>query len=310
MKIHADLTSLDQIQRPVITIGSFDGVHLGHREMLKQLVQQAELVDGSSVVITFHPHPRHVLQPNSNSVHLLHTLEEKASQLEKAGVDHLVVVPFNTAFAHLSAEAYIEDFLIRQFHPHTLIVGHDHQFGKDRIGNYALLQHYAEKGCFHLIEIAPQLLSSITISSTQIRKRLMKGDVESAHALLGYAYSFSGTVVAGTKTGRQLGFPTANLALIDPQKLIPANGVYAVRAYRNNIGYKAMMNIGIRPTFGTHATSIEVHLLNLDRNLYGETLRIELVRRMRDERTFPNVEALIEQLNKDRDEAEMQPDIN
>jgi riboflavin kinase/FMN adenylyltransferase len=310
MKIHTDLTFIDQIQHPVITIGSFDGVHLGHREMLKQLVDEAKLVNGSSVVITFHPHPRHVLQPDTHSILLLHSPDEKARHLEKAGVDHLVVVPFTPAFANLTAEAYIEDFLIRQFHPHTLIVGHDHQFGKDRTGNYALLHRYAMAGSFKLMEIEPQLIESITISSTQIRKRLMTGDVASAHALLGYAYSFTGTVMAGRQIGRKLGFPTANLMLNDAQKLIPAGGVYAVRAYRNHIGYKAMMNIGTRPTFGEHSTSIEVHLLNFDEDLYGETLQIELVRRMRDEQSFPNVEALIEQLKKDRDEAGKQPDIN
>lgn len=301
MKIHTDLTSVNQIKRPVITIGSFDGVHLGHREILKHLVNQAKNVQGSSVVITFHPHPRQILHPHAPSIQLLHSPEEKAVQLEKAGIDHLVIVPFTTEFADLTADAYVTDFLISLFEPHTIIVGYDHQFGKDRTGNYALLEQYAKQGFFHLMEIPPQLLESVAISSTQIRKRLQSGDIESANALLGYAYSFSGMVQPGTQTGRKIGFPTANLFIVDSYKLIPAKGVFAVWAIIDGDSYQAMLNIGNRPTFGNHDTSIEVHVLDFDGDLYGKSIQIDVVAKLRDEHQFSGMDALIEQLSIDRE---------
>jgi riboflavin kinase/FMN adenylyltransferase len=301
MKIHTDLTLVNQIRRPIVTIGSFDGVHLGHREILKHLVSYAQKVDGSSVVITFHPHPRQILHPDAPPVKLLHNSEEKASHLENIGIDHLVVVPFTTDFAELTAEAYVTDFLIHLFKPHTIIVGYDHQFGKGRTGNFTLLEQYARQGFFQLMEIPQQLLESVAISSTQIRKRLISGELESANALLGYEYTISGSVQAGTQTGRKLGFPTANLLVSDAFKLIPAKGVYAVWAIIHARRHQAMLNIGNRPTFGEHDTSIEVHIIDFDGDLYGESIRIDFVARLRDEQQFSGIDDLIEQLNKDRD---------
>jgi riboflavin kinase/FMN adenylyltransferase len=300
MKIHHDLTTVGTIHQPVITIGSFDGVHLGHCEILRQLVDVAKQKNGESVVISFYPHPRHVLQPSAEHVKLLNTPEEKAKQLEQAGIDHLVIVPFTTAFAEVSGTEYVESFLIQHFHPHTLIVGHDHQFGNNRTGNYSLLEQYAEKGIFQLIEISPKLLKDVTISSTQIRHRLLNGEIEVANALLGYHYTFIGQVVHGSQTGRKIGFPTANIKISYTHKLTPGNGVYAVLVNWQGHKYKGMMNLGARPTFDDQKSTIEVNIFDFNADLYGELLSIECVARIRDIEKFSGIEPLVEQLQLDK----------
>jgi riboflavin kinase / FMN adenylyltransferase len=299
MQIHTDLSALPVFHQAAATIGTFDGVHSGHQVVLDHLKAEAAKTGGETVVITFHPHPRKVLSPKSNLV-LLNTLDEKTKLLEKQGINHLVIVSFTHQFASLSARAYAEEFLIKVIKPHSLIIGYDHHFGHDREGNFDLLAEYAAKGAFKLVQIAGKVLENITISSTKIRQALADGDVRLASGLLGYDYFFSGTVITGNQKGRTIGFPTANIALTDGDKLVPANGVYVVLAEYMGVAYPAMMNIGFRPTAGGGGLTIEAHLLDFDADIYGATLTIYLKTRLRNEQKFDSFEQLKEQLNNDR----------
>jgi len=305
MKVHHNILELPQFERAVLTIGTFDGVHLGHRKIIEQLVNEAKRVNGTSIVLTFFPHPKHVVGNNREAVLLLNTLDEKVNLLSEAGVDHLVVTPFNTAFAELSAESYIKDFLVKSFHPHTLIIGYDHRFGKNRIGDFNLLEKYSTEYGYNVMEVPEHILAHIKISSTQIRNQLHLGNVEQANELLGYQYFFSGTVKDGEKRGRTIGFPTANLSILDNEKLIPAKGVYAVdvKLDVDDIRYKGMMNMGTKPTFDGKEKSIEVNIFDFDEMIYGKKLTIFLKFKIRDEIKFDSVEALVSQLNEDREKA-------
>lgn len=300
MQIHRDLLKLPGFERAVATIGTFDGVHLGHRAILANLKAEAEKINGESVVITFHPHPRRVLA-TARSPLLLNTLEEKTQLLEALGIDHLVVVPFNIEFAALSAREYAEDFLLKKVKPHTLIIGYDHHFGHDREGNFNLLAEYAAQGAFELVQIPEKVIEHITISSTRIRNALLAGNTILAAELLGYDYFFSGTVVHGDQRGRTIGFPTANMDIGEPDKLVPGNGVYIVTAELNGTVHQGMMNIGVRPTAGGNGRlTIEVHLLNFDADIYDELLTVRLKTRLRNERKFESFQELKEQLYSDR----------
>lgn len=304
MQIHRDLSGLPGFDRAVVTIGTFDGVHIGHRSILMNLKTEAEQLNGQSVVVTFHPHPRKVLA-TARSPLLLNTLGEKIALLEALGIDHLVVVPFDRAFAALSAREYAEDFLVKKIRPHTLIIGYDHHFGHDREGNFSLLAEYAAKGAFELVQIPEKVIENITISSTRIRNALLAGNTILAAELLGYDYFFSGTVVKGDQRGRTIGFPTANLDTGEPDKLIPGNGVYIVTAELNGVVHQGMMNIGVRPTVaGDGKLTIEVHLLHFDQDIYDEVLTVRLKARLRNERKFESFQQLKEQLFSDRAAAE------
>lgn len=307
MKVHHNILELPQFERAVLTIGTFDGVHLGHRKIIEQLVNEANRVNGTSIVLTFFPHPKHVVGNNSEAVLLLNTLEEKVKLLSEAGVDHLVVTPFTAEFAELSAENYIKDFLVKSFNPHTLIIGYDHRFGKNRIGDFNMLQKYSTEFGYNVMEVPEHVLAHIKISSTQIRKQLLLGNVEQANELLGYNYFFSGIVIDGEKRGRTIGFPTANLQIIDTEKLIPANGVYAVdvKIEDSNLQYKGMMNMGTKPTFDGLEKSIEVNIFDFDEMIYEKKLTVFLKLKIRDEMKFDSVEALVMQLNKDRAAAQI-----
>jgi len=302
MKVHLNILELPAFERAVLTIGTFDGVHLGHSEIIQQLVNEAKSVDGTSVVLTFFPHPKHIVGNKEEVILLLNTLEEKIELLSKAGVDHLVVTPFTAAFAELSAENYIKDFLIKSFHPHTLIIGYDHRFGKNRMGDFNMLEAFSGAFGYKVIEVSEHLLTNIKISSTQIRKQLLLGNVEQANALLGYHYFFSGTVVDGEKRGRTIGFPTANLEINDTEKLIPTYGVYAVdvKIEGSNFQYKGMMNMGTKPTFDGLQKTIEVNIFNFNEMIYGKKITVYLKFKIRDEVKFDSVEGLVRQLKEDR----------
>src|SRR5918993_1812807 len=238
MNVHHDIHHLPVFEKALITIGTFDGVHRGHQQILQLMKTEAERVGGETVIITFHPHPRTIIDnkiatgPDNIStipkISLLNTLEERISILSKSGIDHLVIVPFTNEFAEQSAAAYISDFLVNTFHPHTIIIGHDHRFGKNRSGDFQLLEDKAAEFGYTVKEIPGFMLKDLTISSTRIREAMLTGDVETAAFFLGYDYFFSGTVVEGNKLGRTIGYPTANLQIEDENKLIPGNGVYAV----------------------------------------------------------------------------------
>lgn len=305
MQVYKNIARLPRFTNAVITIGTFDGVHLGHVKIIGQLLKEAQVVNGTAVLITFYPHPKQVLVQDKKPLYILNTQDEKYSLLHKHGIGHIVVVPFDQRFSALSPSEYIHAFLVEKFHPVTIIIGYDHRFGKDRAGDFTLLEAEAGKYGYQVKEIPEKLLQDVIISSTKIRDALHNGDIATAAAYLGYDYFFSGKVIEGNKLGRTIGYPTANIALNDVQKLVPANGVYAVEAVMSNDDHvvKGMMNIGIRPTVNGTSRSIEVNLFDFDRSIYGADIRITFKKRIRDEQKFSGFDALKEQLAKDREDA-------
>lgn len=304
MRVFRGLDNLPPFKNPVLTIGTFDGVHLGHAKIIERLRKKAIEVDGESIIITFDPHPRFVVAPNSTPIELLSTSQEKIKALQALHVDNVVIVPFTKAFSDISAEAYIRDFIVSNFHPHTIIIGYDHHFGKNRQGNYQLLESVKATYGFQLEEIPVQEIEHIAVSSTKIRAALHIGDIKKANELAGKYYTLEGVVIHGEKRGRLIGFPTANVHVGDAHKLIPANGVYAVKAYLKETVYKAMLNIGVRPTVSSsNHRSIEVNIIDFDQDIYDETLRIEFVDKLRDERKFNGIDELIAQLTIDKQDA-------
>lgn len=302
MQVHHSTNHLPVFRNAVVTIGTFDGVHKGHRQIINQLITEAEAINGETVLITFHPHPKTVIADARQHLKVLNTLAEKIALLEAYGIDHLVVIPFTGAFAEQAATDYIQDFLVRYFHPHTIIIGYDHRFGKGRQGDYELLEKEALKNNFVVKEIPGQLLQNITISSTRIREALLQGNIVSANELLGYRYFFSGTVIEGNKLGRTMGYPTANIYIEDEHKLIPGNGVYTVNVKLQDKEHhlNGMMNIGIRPTIGGMNRVLEVNIFDFDESIYGIVLTVSIIKRLRDEIKFNNLDALKEQLAKDK----------
>ena len=302
MQVHTALNQLPAFKKAVITIGTFDGVHNGHKQVLHALKSTAQSVGGESVLITFDPHPRKVVSSAILGIRLLNTLEEKKKLLEKEGIDHLVIVPFTEKFANLSATEYIEEFLVAYFHPHTIIMGHDHQFGRNRQGNYALLASKAEQFGYLLKEIPKQVVEDITISSTKIREHLSRAAIAAANQLLGYPFFFSGRVVHGNKIGRTLGYPTANLKIEDPEKIVPGNGIYAVYARPEGSDhlFKGMMSIGFRPSVDGKSRVIEVNIFEFDREIYDELLEVHMVAYLREEKKYESLQGLIEQLGIDK----------
>ncbi len=325
MKVYYSTESIPPFKRAVLTIGTFDGVHLGHWQILEQLKEEARRIEGETVIITFHPHPRKVVSEAQPAFQLLNTIEERIELLEKCGMDHLVIVPFTASFAQQSPEAYIEHFLIDKFHPHTIIIGYDHRFGQGRTGNYKLLEAYSERSDFRLMEISPHVIDENTVSSTRIRQAILDSRIEQANALLGYDFFFEGTVVEGNQLGRVLGYPTANLRMEQDEKLVPGNGIYVVEAEIVNresvtpVGgsntafqnaepvapplLKGMMSIGIRPTITDNRRTIEVNLFDFNQDIYGRTLRVYVKKYLRPELKFDGLEALKEQLAKDREDS-------
>jgi riboflavin kinase / FMN adenylyltransferase len=309
MQVHPHIDALPVFRKAVVTIGTFDGVHTGHHAILNQLKTTAAAIGGETVLVTFHPHPRQVIG-SSQPIALLNTLAEKQTLLKQAGIDHLVLVPFTEAFAAQSPETYVEEFLIARFHPHTLIIGYDHHFGYQRKGNFSLLEQYAAKGFFQLKEIAPQLISELAVSSTRIRTALRDGDVATANQLLGYAYHFTATVIKGNQLGRTIGFPTANLDTEAMGKLVPGNGVYVTSVQLGERRFKGMMNIGNRPTVNGIGRVTEVHILDFDEDIYGQQLTITIHHRLRNETKFPSLDALKNQLQRDKDATDQYQILN
>ncbi len=308
MKVHYDIQKLPAFHNAVITIGTFDGLHSGHRRIIELMQSEAAKVNGETVIITFDPHPRQVVANVKSPLFLINALSEKIELLQKLNISHLVVVPFTTAFANQTAEAYIADFLVNTFHPHTIIIGYDHHFGKGRIGDYKLMEAKAQKYNYEVKEIPGYMLQDITISSTKIREAILQGDIETARIFLGYDYFFSGKVVEGNKLGRTIGYPTANLQIENENKLIPGNGVYAVLINNEKLKIKnksGMMNIGVRPTVDGTKRMIEVNIFDFDKEIYGETLTITLKKHLRSEVKFSGLDALKNQLAKDKEAAMM-----
>jgi riboflavin kinase / FMN adenylyltransferase len=303
LKIHYVIDSFEALN-PVITIGTFDGVHLGHRKVIDRLKEIASSVGGETVVFTFYPHPRMVVSANESNLRLLSTFTEKAHQLELSGIDHLVVFPFTIDFAELTYDEFIKEILIDKLHLHTLVVGHDHRLGKNREGTFENIVSLSKKLSFSVEKIETYLFDEVDVSSTKIRNALQMGDVDVANGFLGYIYSLHGTVIEGSKLGRSIGFPTANIQSSDPYKLIPAEGVYAVTVLVKGEHYKGMLNIGFRPTLHLNADNrtIEVHIFGFEGDIYHEEITIFFEKRTRSEHKFVDIEALKVQLAIDRKE--------
>lgn len=303
MLLHRDTNNLPVFKNAVITIGTFDGVHSGHLQIINQLKEEAKKINGESVLITFDPHPRQVISSATDEIKLLNTLSEKIELLESKGIDHLVVVPFTKKFSEQSAEKYIQEFLIETFHPHTIIIGHDHHFGNERKGNYKLLEQFAKELYFRLKEIPEHVLNRVIISSTKIREAILNCDIKTAGEYLGYDYFFEGEVVQGNKIGRDLSYPTANLELNDKTKLVPGNGIYAVTIVlngKNTEQLKGMMSIGVRPTIGNSKRTIEVNIFDFDKDIYGQTVRVYVKKYLREEKKFSGLEELKDAIAKDK----------
>jgi riboflavin kinase/FMN adenylyltransferase len=303
MRIFEGLTDLSHIKNAVVTIGTFDGVHLGHQEILKTLIAEAEKCEGESVLLTFYPHPRMVLFPEQTDLQLLQTQAEKLEKLASIGLQNVVIYPFSKEFADLSAERFVEEILIKGLQAKMVIIGYDHQFGHNREGNLAFLKQYAEKGFFDLREIPAEQIDEANISSSKIRKAILGGEISTANSFLGSPFELSGTIVKGLQNGRNIGFPTANIRIDDQQKIIPATGVYAVEMDVAGTSCRGMMNVGWRPTIEEEKLErkIEVHLFDFQKEIYDEVCQIRVLQFVRAEHKFPNLEALKVQIQRDEE---------
>jgi riboflavin kinase/FMN adenylyltransferase len=300
VNIYNDFSSISAIKNPVLTIGTFDGVHIGHKKIIDQLNEEATKIGGESVLFTFFPHPRMVIFPESHGLKLIQTQEEKLEKLKEMGLQNVIVFPFTFEFSRLTALEFVRDMLVNQLHVKKLVIGYDHQFGKNREGSIHFLRDVAETYEFEVIEIPAQDIAAVHVSSTKIREALLSGDIEKANDYLGAPFELIGKVVKGKQLGRTIGFPTANLKLANELKIIPQNGVYAVKVFYQENCFEGMMNIGIRPTIESeNDTTIEVHIFDFDQTIYGESLRVELSKKTRDEQKFNGIEALKNQLKLD-----------
>jgi riboflavin kinase/FMN adenylyltransferase len=300
VNIYNDFSSISAIKNPVLTIGTFDGVHIGHKKIIDQLNEEATKIGGESVLFTFFPHPRMVIFPESHGLKLIQTQEEKLEKLKEMGLQNVIVFPFTFEFSRLTALEFVRDMLVNQLHVKKLVIGYDHQFGKNREGSIHFLRDVAETYEFEVIEIPAQDIDAVHVSSTKIREALLTGDIEKANDYLGAPFELIGKVVKGKQLGRTIGFPTANLKLANELKIIPQNGVYAVKVFYQENCFEGMMNIGIRPTIESeNDTTIEVHIFDFDQTIYGESLRVELYKKTRDEQKFNGIDALKNQLKSD-----------
>jgi riboflavin kinase / FMN adenylyltransferase len=303
MQVHHNIQNLPVFNKAVITIGTFDGVHTGHQQIITTLKDTAAKVGGQSIIITFHPHPRKVIDTTDNGIKLINTLAERVELIAKTGIDHLVVVPFTDDFAHQTAEAYIGDFLVKKFAPHTIIIGYDHRFGRERQGDYKLMEDKAPVYNYQLLEIPVHLLNAIKVSSSAIRKAIAEGTIEEANKLLGYPFFFEGLVVHGDKIGRTLGYPTANLNSTSEEKIPLGDGIYAVRITVGTETYKGMMSIGFRPTVNGKKRVTEVNIFDFEKDIYDCVVRVQVIKHLRNEVKFNGLEELKQQLHKDKEDS-------
>jgi riboflavin kinase / FMN adenylyltransferase len=301
MKVFRSLEAYQSGPHTVATIGTFDGVHVGHRSILARLIEAADEREGEALLISFHPHPRLVLFPENNPLRLLHTLDEKIAMLDEIGLDKLLLIPFTREFSRLPSRLFIEEVLVQTLRIDHIIIGYDHRFGKNRTGGLEELQSYAPGLGYTVEEIPAQTIDEAKVSSTKIRNALQEGAVETAAKYLGYPYSFVGRVIHGEKAGRTLGYPTANLEPEDPLKLIPGHGVYFVKAVVKDQAYYGMMNIGVKPTMGEFIQTQEVYLFDFDQDIYGERMQVTFLEHLRGEKKFDSLDALIAAMNADRD---------
>ena len=300
MAVFFDIDHLPEFKHAVLTIGTFDGVHQGHKAILQKVAEHASAVNGESVLITFDPHPRKLLFPHQ-PLGIITPLAQKLQLIADAGIQHIVVVPFTKEFSQFSAREYIEEFLVKRFHPYSIVIGYDHRFGHDRKGDLSLLEQYATQYNYELLEIPAQLIEDAAVSSTKIRHAINKGDMEYVNHMLGRNYSLTGIVVQGNQLGRTLGYPTANLQPSDAEQIIPGIGIYAIYAIHDGIQYNAMLSIGYNPTVtDKKELRIEANIFDFDKDIYDQPLTIEFIKRLRGEEKFASLDALKDQLHKDK----------
>ena len=303
MKIYNCIKDFNSVKNTVATVGTFDGVHLGHQAIFNMMKEKALEIDGETVVITFYPHPRIVLGLDSKNLKFINTQEKKINRLEESGIDHLIIVPFNKEFANISSEEFINDLILEKVNPKIIVIGYDHHFGKDREGSFEMLSEIGKREGIEVINVEAQYVNDVTVSSTKIRKLLKAGTIVAVNNFLGYEYSITGTVVKGQSIGRNIGFPTANIEIADEYKLIAAVGVYACRVEYMGKYYNGMSNIGYRPTVDHGDLTIEVNIFDFDKQIYDEEITIIFVDRMRDEHKFDSLKDLSKQLVKDKENA-------
>lgn len=305
MRIFKGIDDLGAFKNSVVTIGTFDGVHLGHQKILSRLNNLAKENAGESILFTFYPHPRMVVFPDNHNLKLIQTIDEKIDALRDFGLDNLIIYPFTKEFSRLTAFEFVRDILVEKLKVKTLVIGYDHQFGRNREGDLEFLKESAKIFDFNVEEISAEEVQEVNVSSTKIRQSLLNGEIERTNEFLGRSFQCSGVVVEGQKIGRTIGFPTANIDLNNQHKILPKDGVYAVRAEINGIFYNGMMNIGFNPTVLSKESTekkIEVHLFDFDADIYGEHMAVFLYRYIRNEKTFSNLEALKSQLKYDSKE--------
>ena len=298
MKIYRSIEDYNEVKRSVVTIGTFDGIHLGHQKILSRLIKSSKNKDLNSVVLTFFPHPRIILN-KYNEVKMIDTLDEKIIHLNEIGIDSLIIHPFDKNFSLLSANQFIKDFLVDKLKIKHIIIGYDHRFGKGREASVTDLKNYADDYDFTVEEIKAQEIEKITVSSTKIRNSINQGDIKTTEKYLGRYFNLTGKVVKGDGLGKKINYPTANIFIEETYKIIPKDGVYLVETIIEDKLFNGMMNIGHRPTIGTNVKSIEVHLFNFNEDIYGQVISIKMISKIRDEKKFSSIQALKEQLVKD-----------
>lgn len=305
MQVHYGFESYKNIKNPIVTVGTFDGVHFGHQKIIQRLQKIAKKNNGESVLLTFDPHPRKILL-NDQGLKLIHTINEKINILENLGLDHLVIYPFTLEFSKFSAKRYIDELLIQKLGTHTLVIGYDHHFGNDREGNIDLLKKYEKSNPFYLEEIKAHEIEEIKISSTKVRSAIEKGNIHLVNDYCGHFYEFSGEVVRGNGIGKTIGTPTANIKLNSNEKIIPLDGVYAVVCQIKDTNYKGIMNIGFKPTVDEgQKRTVEIHLFDYEKDIYGQDLRTKVIERIRDEVKFNSLKELKSQILKDNEKAKI-----
>jgi len=303
VKVHHSIQNFKEKKHSsILTIGTFDGVHIGHQKIIERLNQIKDHPKDKSMILTFYPHPRRFLH-HGNEIKMLNTFDEKIQLLDKFDLDHLVVEPFTAEFSRLSALGFVRDILVNQLYIKKLVIGYDHHFGKNREGNFEQLKEYGELYGFEVEEIPAQEIENVSVSSTKIRDAIEKGEIEKANKYLGYHYLLTGDIVKGEGLGRKINFPTINLHIKEDYKLIPKAGVYIAKTILNQQTIYGIMNIGIRPTVSGKGQTIEIHLLDYQGDLYGLKMQIEVLKRLRDEQKFDSVEDLVLQIKKDENTA-------
>ena len=300
VKVYPSIDEFPGLPNAIVTIGTFDGVHAGHQEIIRKLVSLASELKGETVLLTFFPHPRMVLQPEDNDLKLITTIKEREDLLRNFGIDHLIVQPFNKEFSRISATKFVRDILMKKIGTKTLVIGYDHHFGRNRQGSYKDLEEMAPIYKFRLEEIPEQIINHIAVSSTKIRNSLLTGDIKTANSLLEHDFSLSGNVIKGEQLGAGFGFPTANLFIPESYKLIPADGIYAVIVNLEGEKFKGMLYIGNRPVLGGGSKSIEVNIFDMNRTIYGKNLQVFLKERIRGDMNFENIDQLKEKMQEDQ----------